>query len=86
MHDTFLLNKISKSLKEICEKSNINKITQLTIVVNYNSHINEKNLQEHLKENNNELLDDEFKVTIQREDIEDQTALIHSIQGKTLEE
>lgn len=86
MHDTFLLNKISKSLKEICEKSNINKITQLTIVVNHNSHVNEKNLQEHLKENNNELLDDEFKVTVQREDIEDQTALIHSIQGKTLEE
>lgn len=86
MHDTFLLNKISKSLKEICEKSNIRKITQLTVVVNYNSHVNEKNLLEQLKENNSELIAEKFKVIVQREDIEEQTAIIHSIQGETFEE
>lgn len=86
MHDTFLLNKISKSLKELCEKNNIRIITQLTIVVSYNSHVNENNLQEHLKEHNKELLADGFKIIMQREDLEDQTAIIHSIQGETFED
>ncbi|MDF2677781.1 MAG: hypothetical protein K0Q97_2108 [Bacillota bacterium] len=86
MHDTYLINKISKSLNEICTKSNICKITQLTIVVNHSSHVNEKNLQEHLIENNKDLLANEFKVIVQREDIENQTAIIHSIQGETFEE
>lgn len=86
MHDTYLINKISKSLKEICKKSNIRKINQLTIVVNNNSHVNEKNLQEYLIENNMDLLAGKFKVIVQREDIEDQTAIIHSIQGETFEE
>lgn len=85
MHDTFLLNKISKSLKEICEQSNIIKVSQLTIVVNHNSHVNEENLQEIFIKNNKDLLDDEFKVTVKREDIEDQTAIIHSIKGESFE-
>lgn len=86
MHDIYLLNKISKSLKEISEKSNIRIITQLTIIVNFNSHINENNLQEHLMENNKDLLAECFKAIVQREDIEDQTAIIHSIQGERVED
>lgn len=86
MHDTYLLNKISKSLNEICEKSNIRIITQLTIVVSYNSHVNENNLQEYLNENNKDLLADGFKIIVQREDLENQTAIIHSIKGETFED
>lgn len=85
MHDTFLLTKISKSLKDICIQSNIEKIDELTVVVNYNSHVNEKNLKECLIENNRELVSDNLKITVQREDIEDQTAIIHSIQGETFD-
>ena len=86
MHDTYILNKISKSLGEICEINNIRIITQLAIVVNFNSHVNENNLQEHLMENNKDLLAEGFKIIIQREDIEDQTAIIHSIQGEPVED
>lgn len=85
MHDIFLLNKISKSLNEICEKNNIKKITQLAIVVNYHSHVNEKNLMEHLQENNKDIVSENLEITVQKEDIEDQVAIICSIQGESLD-
>ncbi|MDD2494097.1 MAG: hypothetical protein PHE29_02780 [Tissierellia bacterium] len=83
MHDTFLLNNISKLLGEICEQSKILKIDWLTIVVNHNSHVNEENLREHLLLNNANLLNSNFKIKVKREDIEEQTAIIQSIQGET---
>lgn len=85
MHDTYLLNKISQSLNEICEENKIKSIDQFTLVVNNHSHINEKSLREHLEINNKNLIRNELKIIIQREDIEDQTAIIHSIQGEILE-
>ncbi len=84
MHDTFLLNKISNSLKEICKENRINKIEQFTLVVNHDSHIYDENLLEHLKLNNPDIIAKELKIEIQRDDIEDQTAIIKSIQGETL--
>lgn len=86
MHDTFLLDKISKSLNGICEQSKVRKVDRLTVIVNYNSHVSEENLIEYLKQNNANLLGSDFRVKVQREDIEDQTAIIHSIQGETAEE
>ena len=83
MHDTFLLNNISKLLGEICEQSKILKIDWLTIVVNHNSHVNEENLREHLLLNNANLLNSNFKIKVKRENIEEQTAIIQSIQGET---
>lgn len=85
MHDTYLLNKISNSLKEICEENNIKKIEQFTLVVNSRSHINEGNLREHLELNNKKLIGNELKINVQIEDIEDQIAIIHSLQGETLD-
>lgn len=86
MHDTFLLNKISKSLNVICEQSKIRKIDRLTVIVSQNSHVNEENLREHLEQNNANLLGNDFRIKVKRDDLEDQTAIIHSIQGETFEE
>ncbi|WP_053956393.1 hypothetical protein [Inediibacterium massiliense] len=83
MHDTFLLNKISHSLKEICNENKINRIEKFTLVVNHDSHINEENLLEHLKLHNLDIIANELKIEIQREEIEEQTAIIKSIQGET---
>lgn len=84
MHDTFLLNKISHSLKEICNENKINRIEEFTLIVNHDSHINEENLLEHLKLHNSDIIANELKIEIQRENIEQQTAIIKSIQGETL--
>lgn len=85
MHDTFLLNKIGSSLKEICNENKINKIEKIILVVNHDSHINEENLQEHLKLHNPNMIAKELKIEIHREDIEQQTAIIKSIQGEIFE-
>ena len=84
MHDTYLLNKISQTLKEISEEHKIKRIDQLAIVVNHNSHINEESLKEHLELHNKEVIADELQIEIERDDIEDQTAIIYNIQGEIL--
>lgn len=84
MHDTYLLAKISRSLKKICEENKIKRIDQFTLVVNKDSHINEESLQEYLSVYNKKMIGAELQIEIQREDIASQTAIIHSIQGEML--
>lgn len=85
MHDTYLLNNISKSLKELCEENKIKQINQFILIVSHNSHVNEDNLREHLELNNKNIIADNLQIKIQRKDIEDQTAIIDSLQGEILE-
>ncbi len=85
MHGTFLLNKISKSLNQICEENKIKQIDEFTIVISPNSHITQENLQEHLQLYNKDIIGEVLQINIQREDIEEQTAIIHSIQGEAFE-
>jgi len=82
MHDTILLSKISESIKEACTDNIIKKVNTLTIVVNHKSHVNENNLYEHLKDMNADLIGIWTKVNIEKEDIQDQTAILKSIQGE----
>ncbi|QUH26399.1 hypothetical protein [Serpentinicella alkaliphila] len=85
MHDTYLLNKISQALKELCQKHKLEKIEAFTLVVNHHSHVNEESLREHLQNHSKELIGDNLLIKLQREDIEEQTAIIHSLQGETFE-
>lgn len=82
MHDTILLNKISEVLRETCVANKIKKVNSLTIIVNHRSHVNENNLYEHLQHISSNLIGDWTKINIQREDIQDQTAILHNIQGE----
>lgn len=83
VHDTFLLAKISQSINKLCEDNQIKKIDELTVIVNHGSHINEKNLYEHLTLHNKEIVTNDLKIEIQRQSIEEQTAIIKSIKGET---
>ncbi|MCC5911745.1 MAG: hypothetical protein JJT76_15080 [Clostridiaceae bacterium] len=85
MHDTYLLNKITQSLKGLCQEYKIQKIEQFTLVVNHHSHVNKENLREHLNVHSKELIGDDLRIKLQREDIDEQTAIIHSLQGETFE-
>jgi hydrogenase maturation protease len=85
MHDTYLLNNIHNSLKEICEKNMIKKINQITLVVNHESHINIDNLRNHLLDNKFEYMENQSEIIILRENIEEQVAIIRSIEGETCE-
>ena len=85
MHDSILLSKISESIKEVCEANKIKKVKTLTVIVNHKSHVNENNLYEHLKDINADLIGMWTKVKIEKEDIQDQTAILKSIQGEQSE-
>lgn len=85
MHDTILLSKISKQLKEICISNNINKVNTFTVIVNHRSHVNEDNLYEYLHYADGNLVGEWTKINVQREDIQDQTAILESIQGEQSE-
>lgn len=85
MHDTILLTKISNGVRQVCEDNNIKKVNRLVVVVNHRSHVNQDNLYEHLKEVNEDLIGEWTELKIEREDIQDQTAILHSIQGEVKE-
>jgi Zn finger protein HypA/HybF involved in hydrogenase expression len=86
MHDTILLNKISEAVKQVCEVSNIKKVNTLAVVVNHKSHVNEHNLYEHLQNAEGDLIGLWTEIKIEREDIQDQTAILHSLKGEKGEE
>lgn len=82
MHDTILLRKISDVLMETCKVNNIKKVNKLTVVVNHKSHVNENNLSQHLELANKGLVGKWTKVYVTKDNILEQTAILHSIQGE----
>lgn len=85
MHDTFLLKGISDNLIILCNTNNITKVRKLHIITNLNSHISRNNLYEHLKEQNRDLIGEWTDILVEREEIENLTAVIESIEGDTFE-
>lgn len=85
MHDTILLSKISESLKEACIANKIKKVNILTVIVNHRSHVNPDNLYEHLQYANKDLVGEWTEIRVQKEEIQDQTAILKSIQGEEIE-
>lgn len=85
IHDTILLSKISEELKNICAANNINKVYTFTVIVNHRSRVNEENLYDHLQHSDWDLVGEWTKINVQREDIQDQTAILKSIQGEQSE-
>jgi Zn finger protein HypA/HybF involved in hydrogenase expression len=86
MHDTILLNKISSAVTQVCTVNKIKRINRLAVVVNHRSHVNENNLYEHLIAVSGELVGEWTELKIERDDLQDQTAILHSIQGEQSEE
>jgi Zn finger protein HypA/HybF involved in hydrogenase expression len=82
MHDTFLLNKLSKEIIDICQKNEFRKITEVQVIVNPDSHVNETSLLEELKANCPELISENIDLKIQRKKIEALTAIIQCIEGE----
>ncbi|MCY6372033.1 hypothetical protein [Clostridium ganghwense] len=82
MHDSFLMQNISKSLNNICMDNGIKKITSMEISVNFNSHINEENLLEHLIDMNKGFVDKYTKVKVVFGDMPELTATIRKVEGE----
>lgn len=86
MHDTILLNKISDSLTNLCRAHKIKKIKKLSIIVDNNSHVNSDNLHEHLCNVNGNLAGEWTEVIVEKDNLDSQVAILHSIEGEKAEE
>jgi hypothetical protein len=60
-------------------------VRKLHIITSLNSHISRNNLYEHLKEQNGNLIGEWSNIIVEREDIENLTAVIESVEGDTFE-
>ncbi len=84
MHDTILLGRISQGLEGLCKENNIIKVDQMIVAVSFNSHVNSENLKTFLQEQNAPIVGEWTEILVKNEDIEDQSAIIHSLKGDIL--
>ncbi|WMJ80206.1 hypothetical protein RBU49_15485 [Clostridium sp. MB40-C1] len=82
MHDSFLMQNISKGINEVCRKNNLKKVTLIDISVGFSSHITEKNLLEHLVDLNSEVVDENTQVKVNYEDMPELMAVIKKVEGE----
>lgn len=82
MHDSLLMQNISSSIKSICEENGIKKISLLEISVNDKSHINKKNLLEHLIDLNRKVVDVNTSVKVLFENLPDEVVQIMKVEGE----
>lgn len=85
MHDSLLLHKIAAALQRICEENNLSKVKETLIEVGYNSHIDSKDLHEHLLEMIPELVAVDTVITIKKTELADQTVVIYMLKGEGIE-
>jgi Zn finger protein HypA/HybF involved in hydrogenase expression len=85
MHDTYLIKKISKEVQELCKMNGLAKLTKLVVTVNYRSHVNEDNLMKQLGHMNKKMFGTWTQIEVLRDDIQDQIAILHTIEGEKSE-
>ncbi len=86
MHDTFLLEKIFQSLKGICHENNIKKINAISFITSMDSHLDEFKICEYFKINKSQLIGEWTKIQIQKQELQEHTAIVHSIEGEFIED
>ncbi|MBU5593060.1 hypothetical protein KQI89_15015 [Clostridium sp. MSJ-4] len=84
MHDSFLMQNISKEIKEICSKNNLKAVSMIEISVAPSSHLTEENLLDHLKDLNGDFVDENTKIKVNYEAIDDLTAVIKRVEGEKI--
>jgi len=85
MHDSLLIHKIAAALQRICEENNLTKVRETVIEVSYNSHIESKDLHEHLLEIIPKLVDNSTIITIKKAELAELTAVIYMLKGECVE-
>lgn len=82
MHDSFLIQNIIKALKDICKNNNFVRIKSVQITVNWDSHITQQDLREHLMELCDEYINKDTIVVVVFGDVPELIAKIDYIEGE----
>ncbi|APH14729.1 hypothetical protein NPD5_198 [Clostridium sporogenes] len=85
MHDTFLIDRIWVKVQEICIENKFEKLTKLVVTVDNNSHVNKKNLYDYIAKCNSDLVDENIEIVVERQSIDEQTAIIELLEGDVSE-
>jgi len=85
MKDTYLIKKISEEVNELCKMNQLKKLTKLVVTVNHRSHVNEENLNHQLCHMDKKIFGKWTQIQVLRDDIQDQTAILHTIEGEKCE-
>lgn len=85
MHDTILLNKITEEVQILSKTNHFSRVNKLLVCVNQDSHVNEENLYDSLHHANKKLIGTWTEISIERDDIPDQVAILKSIEGEKSE-
>ena len=81
MHDTHLIEKISRSVIGLCSEKKIYAINELCVSVHKDSHVTEGTLLEFIKNVKSTLVDQGTRIRVLRDQAEEKTALIRYIDG-----
>lgn len=84
MHDSFLMQNISREIKEICEANNLRRVIFMELAVSEGSHITEEDLLEHLKDLNDDVINEDTEIKVKYEPMEELTAVIKKIAGNKI--
>ena len=82
MHDSFLMQNIIKALKDICKNNNFVRIKSVQITINWDSHITQQDLREHLMELCDEYINKDTIVVVVFGDVPELIAKIDYIEGE----
>nr|WP_243118167.1 hypothetical protein [Clostridium botulinum] len=81
MHDTYLIDRIWAKVQEVCIENKFEKLTKLVVTVDNNSHVNKENLYDYITKYNNNLVDENIEIVVERQPIDEQTAIIKLLEG-----
>lgn len=81
MYDTYLIDRIWAKVQEVCTENKFEKLTKLVMTVDNNSPVNKENLYDYIIKCNNNLVDENIEIVIEKKPIDEQTATIKLLEG-----
>jgi len=82
MRDTYLIKKISDEVQVLCDMNSLKKLTKLVVTVNYRSHVDEEHIMKQLHHRDKKTFGPWTQIQVLRDDIQEQTAILHTIEGE----
>ena len=85
MHDTYVLDKLCKSIIQVCEANKIVKIKKISITVSSNSHIDGEMIYSEITTHNKYIIDKDTDIFINKDSIDEHEVILESIEGDVIE-
>jgi len=85
MHDTYVLDKLCKSIIQLCEDNNIIKIKKLNMTVSNNSHIQGDMIYSELVGHYRHIIEKDAEILIRKDNIDEHVVILDSIVGDVIE-